>query len=70
MKKQIKKQKLISIRVYFDEDVIPKKIEVLAKKMGLSVSSATGMMIRYGFPQFEAAFTRVMKEDAQHAKTK
>jgi len=61
--KNLKKKKLVAIKMYFEDETIPKRIEKLAKNMGLSVSSASGMIIRYGLPEMEKAVKKITVED-------
>lgn len=66
MKKQItaihKSRKKIALKIYFSDDVLMKRVEKLADDMGLSVSSAGGMIIRYGLPVLEKTVQKIFDE--------
>lgn len=71
MKTQNKKRKLIQVAMYFEDDVIPKQLEKLAKGMGMSVSSAAAMVVRYGLPHVKDAVKKITKQDeVLNAKSK
>lgn len=72
MKKQrltkIKSRDLHSIKVYLDDKELVNRIEVLAENMGLSLSSAGGMIIRYGLPEMEKAVEKITRQDSEQKK--
>lgn len=66
MKKKIKK--LVPVKAYFEDDQIPERIKKLSEGMGLSVSGAVGMIIRYGLPELEKAVSKITEEDNEHKR--
>lgn len=63
-----KAKKLYPVKMYFEDEKIPVRIAKLAKGMGLSVSSAAGMVIRYGLPELEKAVKKITVEDEKNDK--
>ena len=56
----MKKQKTISIKVYFQADDVAhmkvyKRLELLTKRTSLSASAVAGMALRFGLPRVEDA---------------
>lgn len=67
------KRKLFSVRVYFPDDIFLLRLEKIADVMGLSVSGASGVAIRYGLPEVEKMAAKIESnklENKQNVATK
>jgi len=65
---KIKNRSLYSIKVYLDDKELSERIEKLALDMGLSLSSAGGMIIRYGLPEMEKAVEKIRGQEHEAKK--
>lgn len=74
MKKQkftkVKSRSLYAIKIYLDNKQVSERVEVLAEKMGLSLSSVGGLLFRYGLPVLEKAIEKIDVQEVDFKKSK
>lgn len=62
------KTKRVAIKVYLEaEDEIYKRVEFLASKTTLSLSSVAGMALRYGLPSVEQTMKKLFEDDPSYS---
>jgi len=64
------KQKIFSVRVYFPDDILLVRIGKIADVMGLSISGASGVAIRYGLPELEKMVEKIKSDKSEVVKKK